>query len=45
MAFLDVAQVEIVKARHEWLAEGVRARHCERRRGGSVGRNDAAAAL
>lgn len=47
MAFLDVAQAEIVKARHERLAEGVRARHGERRRSGSggVGGNDAAAAL
>lgn len=44
MAFLDVAQVKIVKARHKRLAEGVRARHGERRRSG-VGGNDAAAAL
>lgn len=45
MALLDVAQVKIVKARHERrLAEGVRARHGERRRSG-VGGSDAATAL
>lgn len=36
VGLLDVAQVKIVKARHERLAEGVRARHRERRRGGGV---------
>lgn len=45
MAFLGVAQVKIVKARHERLAEGVRARHGERRRRRGVGGSDAAAAL